>query len=46
MSDRSESLVFRRAEMEEMTEEIHSNEGIRYQASGDLRDLFEKKDKE
>jgi S1-C subfamily serine protease len=46
MSDRSESLVFRRAEMEEMTEEILSNEGIRYQASGDLRDLFEKKDKE
>jgi hypothetical protein len=41
MSDRSESLVFRRTEMEEATEEILSNEGIRYQASADLRDIFD-----
>jgi S1-C subfamily serine protease len=40
MSDRSESLVFRRAEVEEATEEILSNEGIRYQASEALRDIF------
>jgi S1-C subfamily serine protease len=41
MSDRSESLVFRRTEMEEATEEILSNEGIRYQASADLREIFD-----
>jgi S1-C subfamily serine protease len=40
MSDRSESLVFRRAEVEEATEEILSNEGIRYEASAALRDVF------
>jgi S1-C subfamily serine protease len=44
MDDRSEALVFRRSEMESLTEDILSNEGIRYQASGDLRDLFEKKE--
>lgn len=42
MADRSESLVFRRKEMESLTDEILSNEGIRYQASKGLRDLFEK----
>ena len=41
MSDRSESLVFRRTEVEEATEEILSNEGIRYQASAALRDIFD-----
>jgi hypothetical protein len=41
MSDRSESLVFRRVEVEEATEEILSNEGIRYQASEALRDVFD-----
>jgi hypothetical protein len=41
MSDRSESLVFRRSELEAATEEILSNEGIRYQASAALRDIFD-----
>jgi hypothetical protein len=41
MADRSESLVFRRDEFEAATEEILSNEGIRYQASDDLRDVVE-----
>jgi PDZ domain len=41
MSDRSESLVFKRAELESSTEEILSNEGIRYQASDELRDVLE-----
>jgi hypothetical protein len=41
MSDRSESIVFNRAELEAATEEILSNEGIRYQASAALRDLWE-----
>jgi hypothetical protein len=44
MADRSETLVFRRSEMEDATEEILSNEGIRYQASSALRDVFEGKD--
>jgi PDZ domain len=44
MSDRSESLVFKRSEIEEATEEILSNEGIRYQASDSLRDVVERKD--
>ncbi len=44
MSERSESLVFRRSEMEAATEEILSNEGIRYQSSDSLKDVFEKKD--
>lgn len=42
MADRSESLVFNRAEMEAATEEILSNEGIRYQASDSLKDVFDK----
>jgi S1-C subfamily serine protease len=41
MSDRSESIVFNRAELEAATEEILSNEGIRYQASASLRDVWE-----
>lgn len=44
MADRSESLVFRRSEIEAATEEILSNEGIRYQSSDSLRDVLEKKD--
>jgi len=44
MSERSESLVFRRSEMEAATEEILSNEGIRYQSSDSLRDVLEKKE--
>jgi S1-C subfamily serine protease len=44
MADRSESLVFKRAEIEAATEEILSNEGIRYQSSDSLRDVLEKKD--
>jgi hypothetical protein len=41
MSDRSESLVFGRTEVDEATEEILSNEGIRYQASAALRGVFD-----
>jgi S1-C subfamily serine protease len=41
MAERSEALVFKRAEMEEATEEILSNEGIRYQSSESLKDVFE-----
>ena len=41
MSDRSEALVFRRAEVEEATEEILSNEGIRFQASEALREVVQ-----
>ena len=44
MAERSEALVFKRAEMEAATEEILSNEGIRYQSSDSLKDVFEKKD--
>ncbi|HEX4414239.1 MAG TPA: hypothetical protein VH107_11465, partial [Lacipirellulaceae bacterium] len=44
MSERSESLVFPRSALEAATEEILSNEGIRYQSSDDLKDVFEKKD--
>ena len=44
MAQRGESLIFRRSEMEAVTEEILSNEGIRYQCSDSLRDLFEKED--
>jgi S1-C subfamily serine protease len=43
MGDRSESLVFRREELEESTEQILTDEGIRYQASESLRDVFDKK---
>jgi S1-C subfamily serine protease len=40
MSDRSESLVFRRDELKATTEEILSDEGIRYQSSEALRDVW------
>jgi hypothetical protein len=40
MADRSESLVFRREEVEEATEQILGDEGIRYQASESLRDVW------
>ncbi len=40
MADRSEALVFRRTEIEAATEEILSNEGIRYQSSDSLRDVL------
>ncbi len=42
MSDRSESLVFRRDQLKAATEEILSDEGIRYQASDSLRDIWGK----
>ena len=41
MEDRSESLVFRNDELKESTEEILTDEGIRYQASAKLRDVWE-----
>jgi hypothetical protein len=41
MKDRSESLVFRNEELKESTEEILTDEGIRYQASAKLRDVWE-----
>jgi S1-C subfamily serine protease len=44
MADRSESLVFRRSEIEAATEEILANEGIRYQSSDSLREVVERKD--
>lgn len=40
MSDRSEALVFKSAELQSATEEILSDEGIRYQASDSLRDVW------
>jgi S1-C subfamily serine protease len=40
MADRSESLVFRRRQIEAATEEILGDEGIRYQASEQLRDVW------
>jgi S1-C subfamily serine protease len=40
-ADRNESLVFRRQELADATEQILEDEGIRYQASEDLRDVFE-----
>jgi S1-C subfamily serine protease len=40
-ADRNEQLVFRRSELKDSTEEILTEEGIRYQASESLRDLFE-----
>jgi S1-C subfamily serine protease len=43
MGDRSEALVFRSAEIKSATEEILSDEGIRYQASEALRDVWDKK---
>ena len=36
-----ESLVFRRSEIEASTEEILTDEGIRYQCSPDLRDIWD-----
>jgi S1-C subfamily serine protease len=39
--DRNESLIFRREELENATEQILEDEGIRYQASEDLRDLLD-----
>lgn len=41
MADRNESLVFRRSEIEEATEQILTDEGIRYQASEQLREIWE-----
>jgi S1-C subfamily serine protease len=41
MADRNESLVFRRAELAESTDQILTDEGIRYQASESLRDVFD-----
>lgn len=41
MADRNEALVFRRSEIEAATEQILTDEGIRYQASESLRDLWE-----
>lgn len=40
VAGRSESYVFRRDEMEAATEEILVDEGIRYQASKNLRDIW------
>lgn len=40
-NDRNESLVFRREEIAGATEQILEDEGIRYQASEALRDVFE-----
>ncbi|HMP06618.1 MAG TPA: hypothetical protein PJ982_09730, partial [Lacipirellulaceae bacterium] len=40
MADRSESLVFRTAQLRESTEEVLTDEGIRYQSSESLRDVF------
>jgi S1-C subfamily serine protease len=40
MADRSESLVFRRTDVEAATEQILGDEGIRYQASESLRDVW------
>jgi hypothetical protein len=41
MADRSESLVFKRDELKNSTEQILTDEGIRYQASESLRDVVE-----
>jgi PDZ domain len=40
MAGKSELLVFRRSEMAASTEEILTNEGIRFQSSPELRDLW------
>lgn len=42
MAGRSESLIFRRSEAEAATEEVLNDEGIRYQASKGLRDVWKK----
>ncbi len=41
MADRSESFVFRNDELKKATEEVLVDEGIRYQASQALRDVWE-----
>jgi hypothetical protein len=41
MAGKIESLVFRRSELQASTEDILSNEGIRYQSSEELRDIWE-----
>jgi len=41
MADRSESFVFRADELKNSTEDVLVEEGIRYQASPTLRDIFE-----
>jgi len=43
-ADRNESLVFRRKEIAQATEEILVDEGIRYQASEELRKVWEAED--
>jgi S1-C subfamily serine protease len=40
-ADRNESLVFRREEIADATEQILEDEGIRYQASESLREIWE-----
>lgn len=40
LADRIDSLVFRRADLAAATDEILTNEGIRYQASPALRDIW------
>jgi S1-C subfamily serine protease len=40
MADRSESLVFRTSELKDSTETVLTDEGIRYQASDSLRDVW------
>lgn len=42
MADRSNSLVFRAAELNQATEDVLADEGIRYQTSPALRDIWEK----
>jgi S1-C subfamily serine protease len=42
MAGRNEALVFRRSELESASDEILTNEGIRYQSSENLRDVFAK----
>ena len=41
LAGNGEGLVFRRSEIEASTEEILTDEGIRYQCSPDLRDIWE-----
>jgi hypothetical protein len=40
---RHETIVFRRGDMETTTEDVLNDEGIRYQASDDLMELWEAK---
>lgn len=44
MADRSESLVFKNDELKASTEQILTDEGIRYQASESLRDVWKDDD--